>query len=128
VRVVATHHPLFGVVGLPRARPVRRFGQALDMLARQCVEMLMHGHLHQQYATMMHHAGQSFLTIGAPTALSSRVRGEPNGFWMIEISADCLVLTLYRLELGGGFAPTEPVKIPRDAATACAAPQAGPLN
>ena len=112
VRVVATHHPLFGV-GLPRARPVRRFGQALDMLARQRVEMLMHGHLHQQYAMMMRHAGREFLTIGAPTALSSRVRGEPNGFWLLEITADCLVLTLYRLELAGGYAPAEPVKISR---------------
>ena len=113
VRVVATHHPLFTVEGLPRARPVRRFANAVDMLARQSVELLMHGHLHQQYAMTMRSGGREFLTIGAPTALSSRVRGEPNGFWLIEITTDCFVLTLHRLELSGNYAPAEPVKIPR---------------
>jgi 3',5'-cyclic AMP phosphodiesterase CpdA len=113
VRVVATHHPLFAVEGLPRARPVRRFGRALDMLARQKVELLMHGHLHQQYAMTMKYGGTRFLTIGAPTALSSRVRGEPNGFWQIDITPDSFGLTLHRLEEKGSYAPAEPVRIPR---------------
>jgi 3',5'-cyclic AMP phosphodiesterase CpdA len=113
VRVVATHHPLFVVEGLPRARPVRRFGGAVAMLARQNAELLMHGHLHQQYAMTMKHADKTFLTIGAPTALSSRVRGEPNGFWLIEISNDCFTLKLHRLELSGKFTAAEPVRIPR---------------
>jgi 3',5'-cyclic AMP phosphodiesterase CpdA len=113
VRVVATHHPLFTVEGLPRARPVRRFANAIRMLARQNVEMLMHGHLHQQYAMPMRMGAKEFLTIGAPTALSSRVRGEPNGFWVIDITTDCFVLTLHRLELSGDYTSTEPVRIPR---------------
>jgi 3',5'-cyclic AMP phosphodiesterase CpdA len=114
LRVVATHHPLFPVEGLPRARPVRRFGQALDMLARQHVALLMHGHLHQQYALTMRHAGKRILTIGAPTALSSRVRGEPNGFWLIEIAADGIVLTLHNLSEQDTFAAGEPIRIARD--------------
>ena len=116
VRVVATHHPLFTVEGLPRARPARRFANAIDMLTRQNVEMLMHGHLHQQYAMPMRHGSKEFLAIGAPTAFSSRVRGEPNGFWVIDITTDCFVLTLHRLELSGSYAPAEPVKIARGTA------------
>lgn len=112
-RIVATHHPLFAVEGLPRATPVRRFAQALDMLARQNIELLMHGHLHQQYVMHMHYAGRSFLTIGAPTALSSRVRGEPNGYWLIETSPDCFTLTLRTLQTSGSFFASEPKRFPR---------------
>ncbi len=113
LRVVATHHPLFPVQGLPRARPVRRVGAALNMLVRQDVAILMHGHLHQQYAMIMEHAGKRILTIGAPTALSSRVRGEPNGFWQIDIEEQCFVLTLHRLAQDGSFTAAEPVRMPR---------------
>jgi len=112
VRIVATHHPLFAVTGLPRARPVRRFGNALDMLARQKVELLMHGHLHQQYAMHLEHGAARFLTVGAPTALSSRVRGEPNGYWLIEVTPESYSLTLHRLD-GGGFIAEAPRLIAR---------------
>jgi 3',5'-cyclic AMP phosphodiesterase CpdA len=113
LRVVATHHPLFTVEGMPRARPVRRFAEALSMLARQDVAVLMHGHLHQQYAMTMQHDGKRILTIGAPTALSSRVRGEPNGFWLIAIDGDDVVLTLMRLTADGAYMAGEPVRMPR---------------
>jgi 3',5'-cyclic AMP phosphodiesterase CpdA len=112
LRIVATHHPLFKVAGLPRARPARRFEQALDMMAREKVEVLMHGHLHQQYALRCLHGETQFLTVGAPTALSSRVRGEPNGYWLIEATRDRVVLTLHYLNEGGVFATREPVSFP----------------
>jgi len=115
-RIVATHHPLFAVKGLPRATPVRRFERALDMAARQNVEMLLHGHLHQQYAMHMPYAEKQFLTIGAPTALSSRVRGEPNGYWLIEIASESFALTLHHLQNGGGFAANEPIRLSRQGA------------
>ena len=113
LRIVATHHPLFKVKGLPRARPARRFGQALDMLAAEHVELLMHGHLHQQYALRCLHGEARFLTVGAPTALSSRVRGEPNGYWLIDAVRECYALTLYRLEEGRIFAASHRVRFPR---------------
>lgn len=115
LRIVATHHPLFKVEGLPRARPVRRFTLVLNMLGRQHVEMLMHGHLHQQYAMTMRHGSCRYLSVGAPTALSSRVRGEPNGFWLIEAGAGGFVLTLHRLDDANGFIAGDPVAIARAA-------------
>jgi 3',5'-cyclic AMP phosphodiesterase CpdA len=113
LRIVATHHPMFKVESVPRARPVRRFEQALDMLAEEKVEMLMHGHLHQQYALRCQHGATRFLTIGAPTALSSRVRGEPNGYWLIDAGAEGFSLSLRRLEADGTFAAAEPATFPR---------------
>jgi 3',5'-cyclic AMP phosphodiesterase CpdA len=113
LRIVATHHPLFKVRGLPRARPARRFEQALDMLAQERVEVLMHGHLHQQYALRCHHAEAQFLTIGAPTALSSRVRGEPNGYWTIDVAKDGYTLALHRLTEARGYTAGEVVSFPR---------------
>jgi 3',5'-cyclic AMP phosphodiesterase CpdA len=114
LRIVATHHPLFRVKGLPRAQPVRRFEQALDMMAAENVELLMHGHLHQQYALRCLHGEAKFLTVGAPTALSSRVRGEPNGYWLIEVRPEGFTLTLHRLlEDGSRFVANPPVTFPR---------------
>jgi 3',5'-cyclic AMP phosphodiesterase CpdA len=113
LRIVATHHPLFKVASLPRARPVRRFEQALDMLANENVEVLMHGHLHQQYALCCRHGHTQFLTIGAPTALSSRVRGEPNGYWLIEAAPEGFSLTLHRLTDAGTFVASEAADFPR---------------
>lgn len=115
MRIVATHHPLFAVEGLPRAMPVRRFKQALDMLGRHNIDLLMHGHLHQQYVMPMRYAGRRFLSIGAPTALSSRVRGEPNGYWLIEVSPESFALTLHTLQSGGGFMAGTPKTFPRNA-------------
>jgi 3',5'-cyclic AMP phosphodiesterase CpdA len=114
LRIAATHHPLFTVKHLPRALPARRFEQALDMLAAENVEMLMHGHLHQQYALHCLHRERRFLTVGAPTALSSRMRGEPNGWWLIEAAADGFTLTLHTM--GGekaSFIANPPLSFPR---------------
>lgn len=108
LRIVATHHPLFKVAHLPRALPARRFAQALDMLAAENVELLMHGHLHQQYALRCRHGDRQFLTVGAPTALSSRVRGEPNGWWLIEAAPEGFTLTLHTLAEGSATFVTNP--------------------
>lgn len=117
LRIVATHHPLFKVEQLPRALPVRRFTQALDMLAEENVELLMHGHLHQQYALRCRHRDRQFLTVGAPTALSSRLRGEPNGWWLIEAGVEGFTLTLYTLAEGStAFIASPPADFPRSAA------------
>jgi 3',5'-cyclic AMP phosphodiesterase CpdA len=114
LRIVATHHPLFAITHLPRALPVRRFAQALDMLAEKHVELLMHGHLHQQYALRCLHQRHEFLTLGAPTALSSRMRGEPNGWWLIEAGPQGFTLTLNTSQADGiTFVASEPVTFAR---------------
>ena len=102
-RIVATHHPLLPIEGFPRTRPVRRATRAVAMLAEQKVEMLLSGHVHQTYAAALQPPGGAVIAVGAPTALSTRIRGEPNGFWMIEVLPDRYRLSLHSFD-GATFA------------------------
>ena len=102
-RIVATHHPLLPIEGFPRTRPVRRAARAVAMLAEQKVEMLLSGHVHQTYAAVLRPPGGPVIAVGAPTALSTRIRGEPNGFWMIEVLPDRYRLSLHSFD-GATFA------------------------
>jgi 3',5'-cyclic AMP phosphodiesterase CpdA len=102
-RIVATHHPLAPIEDFPRARPVRRALSVLEMLSAQRVEMAVSGHIHQAFAVELQQTPGRLIAVGAPTALSWRVRGEPNGFWLIEVTPNCFRLTLYRFD-GAVFA------------------------
>ncbi|WP_088343777.1 MULTISPECIES: metallophosphoesterase [Rhodomicrobium] len=108
-RIVATHHPLVAVEGFPRARPVRRAAGALAMLGAERVEMLLSGHIHQTYAVPLAEPAPPMIAVGAPTALSTRMRGEPNGFWLIEVGPERFSLCLHSFD-GKGFAPTGPAR------------------
>jgi 3',5'-cyclic AMP phosphodiesterase CpdA len=105
VRIVATHHPLSLIEGFPRSRPVRRAARAMAMLAEQKVAMMLSGHIHQTYAVALKQPAGTVIAVGAPTALSTRMRGEPNGFWLIEIGPERFRLTLHSYD-GAGFAAT----------------------
>lgn len=103
-RIVVTHHPLVAGEGFLRARPVRRAKGALDAFAAQGVEILMSGYLHQSFAVELRQPHGGMIAIGAPTSLSTRIRGEPNGFWLIDVQPDAVRLTLYSFD-GASFAP-----------------------
>jgi 3',5'-cyclic AMP phosphodiesterase CpdA len=93
-KAVAAHHPLMKVPDLPRAEPVRRAKLALSAFVECGVDLIMSGHIHQSYAIEIEVEGSPMLAVGAPTALSSRMRGEANGFWMIEAretTIDCIL-------------------------------------
>ena len=102
--IVATHHPLLPIQGFPRARPARRAARAVAMLAEQKVDMLLSGHIHQTYAVAVEQPGGRIIAVGAPTALSTRMRGEPNGFWLISVLPERFRLCLHRYD-GGAFVP-----------------------
>ncbi|HEY7646589.1 MAG TPA: metallophosphoesterase [Hyphomicrobiales bacterium] len=103
-RIVVTHHPLVAGEGFLRARPVRRAKGALDRFAAQGVEILMSGYLHQSFAVELRRPHGGIIAIGAPTSLSTRIRGEPNGFWLIDVQPDAVRLTLHSFD-GASFAP-----------------------
>jgi hypothetical protein len=90
------------VPGVPKARPVRRAALALDAFVAGGVDMVFSGHTHRSFALEASHRGRSFLAIGAPTALSRRLRGEPNGFWIVEADGRRLHASLYASK-GGRF-------------------------
>ncbi len=94
-KAVAAHHPLMKVPGFPRAEPVRRAKLALSAFAESGVDLVMSGHIHQSYAVETDVEGWPMLAVGAPTALSSRKRGEANGFWLIETGEAAIDCTLW---------------------------------
>ena len=104
-RIVATHHPLLAIEGFPRTRPVRRAARAMAMLAEQKTEMLLSGHIHQTYAVAVDRPAGAIIAVGAPTALSTRMRGEPNGFWLIEVLPERFQLCLHSFD-GAAFTAT----------------------
>jgi 3',5'-cyclic AMP phosphodiesterase CpdA len=97
-KAVAAHHPLARVPGFPRAEPIRRAAPALAAFAECGVDLIMAGHIHQSYAIEAELAGRRLLMVGAPTAISSRLRGEANGFWIIDAGAAAVECRLWRRE------------------------------
>ncbi len=104
-KAIAAHHPFLKIPGVPRAKPIRRASLALQMLAASGVNIVMSGHVHQSFAVESVAAGQPIVAIGAPTALSTRMRGEPNGFWIIAGEKDVIACTLW-LRSGMRFEPS----------------------
>ena len=103
-RIVVSHHPLVAGEGFLRGRPARRAKGALDAFAAQGVEILMSGYLHQSFVVELPQPHGRMIAIGAPTSLSTRIRGEPNGFWLVDVQPDAVRLTLHSFD-GASFAP-----------------------
>ncbi|KAI96327.1 metallophosphatase [Rhodomicrobium udaipurense JA643] len=103
-KAVAAHHPFLRVPDEPRARPVRRAGDALRAFARCGVELLMSGHTHRSFAIEVQVSDRRLVALGAPTALSARMRGEANGFWIVEADAAAIACTLWLREVAAGRA------------------------
>jgi hypothetical protein len=72
----------------------------------------MSGHIHQSYAVETEVEGWPMLAVGAPTALSSRKRGEANGFWMIEAGQHAIDCVLW-LRDDVSFQPAPALSFPR---------------
>jgi 3',5'-cyclic AMP phosphodiesterase CpdA len=103
-KAVAAHHPLLKVAEVPRAEPARRGGRALRAFASCGADMIMSGHTHRSFAIEAEIEGHPMVAIGAPTALSTRMRGESNGFWFIEAQTRAIVCTLW-LRAENSFRP-----------------------
>lgn len=96
LKIVAAHHPFSAVAATSRARPVRGAVPMLEVLTAGGVALLLSGHTHQSFISTVRNAGGELIAVGAPTALSSRRRGEENGYWLIELGGEDLVFTLRR--------------------------------
>ncbi len=96
-RCVVSHHPLWlGREAPAYVRPAIGAQAAVRTLASTGAELFMSGHVHRGFSHSFDVEGRTCVALGAPTALSSRLRGEGNGYWRISVGQREIGLTLRR--------------------------------
>jgi 3',5'-cyclic AMP phosphodiesterase CpdA len=111
VRVVVAHHPLLA----PEAematplRRVKRADLALETFARLGVRLVLSGHFHMSYVRRHEHLGEvkegeptgprlaavaPILVAQASSTISTRLRGDPNGYNVIDIDAGLITIAV----------------------------------
>lgn len=96
-KAVVTHHPLVRAQGLSHlARPALGARRAVKILIEAGAALFMSGHVHRSYCQEWLVGGRRLLAVGAPTALSTRLRGEENGYWAISVDGGAVTLSLRR--------------------------------
>ena len=107
VRVVVVHHPLVHPEGSTKS-PIPGAAAALRRLEGCGADLILSGHLHAWHASPPAERSDegSAIQVHAGTGLSTRVRGEPNDFNLLELSAGRIAVTRHVAE-GDAFAPAE---------------------
>lgn len=111
LRVLVAHHPLEHPKGVSK-KPIPGAAAALERLIGCGADLILSGHLHLWHAEeFAHRAGErprrNAIQLHAGTSLSSRLRGEPNDFNVIDISPDAIHLARQSFDEGTGSFQTK---------------------
>jgi 3',5'-cyclic AMP phosphodiesterase CpdA len=108
-KVVVSHHPFIPPPGEDAAGVdlVGRAARALEVIERCGVDLLLAGHLHHGYTgdvrTFYPSTRRSIIVVQAGTAISRRMRHEPNGYNLIRLDRERIEVTVRRWD-GAVFA------------------------
>ena len=106
-RVVAVHHPFLLSAAARGRGAVGRRSLALDGLSACGVDLLLSGHLHLAYSGVVRGAGGTLVAVQAGSAVSHRLKSEPNAFNRIAVAPGRIEVQPMVWD-GAGFTPGEP--------------------
>ncbi|HSD64519.1 MAG TPA: metallophosphoesterase [Ignavibacteriaceae bacterium] len=105
-KIIVTHHPFIPPPGDNGIRLVGRSAKALHIMDKCSIDLLLAGHLHQGYSGDVRpfypSENSSIISAQAGTAISNRIREEPNGFNFIRVNKQEIFITMREWD-GGGF-------------------------
>ena len=112
IRIVVAHHPPMHAAGTEK-EPPRHAPEAIQRLAACQTDIILSGHLHKWQASPYPavKGARGMLQIQAGTALSSRLRGDPNDFNVITVAADAISVVRYAATPDNKFAVESELKI-----------------
>ncbi len=117
IKVLVTHHPLLRVLGVD-SEPVaiRPAGEIVAECQAQGVDLLLAGHFHRSYSDNIESAygpsPKSLYAVRAGTAISRRLRGEPNAINWITLDDKTIRVETHRWN-GRDFTLAETQVFPR---------------
>lgn len=109
LKIVVTHHPFDLPDGFDEDYIVGRADEMMPRIAESGADIFLSGHLHVGHITSSAHryrlkSGKAALVIQAGTATSTRGRGEPNSFNLIELERPFLAVKRYECSVSNeGF-------------------------
>ena len=111
-KVLVTHHPFVPTAGTPSSDLVQRGELALAALEEWGADLLLAGHLHRSYTDDVRahnlRIRRSILIAQAGTAISTRHRGEPNGYNLVTIERGRVSIELRDFD-GTHFRPSRTI-------------------
>ncbi|WP_140984245.1 metallophosphoesterase family protein [Asticcacaulis tiandongensis] len=99
-RILVVHHPLQSPKEFPLDITVFNGQKLLKAIDESRIDLVLAGHQHHAYIESRNTPDHTTLFVSASTAMSTRVRRQPNGFNILHLSPDTARIDQLRLENG----------------------------